>query len=135
MCWFGLPEAMGFYKEDNLETHTARTQFTFFFPCTRYRGNLSQCAFQNHAELLFPQTNFYYACVSHHTFSYKCTGGKYICQHGNKSQSFQENTADKLRTCSIVVWGFLKVVLQFRLHSSWQCFILQSFIWDLFIIF
>lgn len=31
MCWFGLPEAMGFYKEDNLETRTARTQFTFFF--------------------------------------------------------------------------------------------------------
>lgn len=62
-------------------------------------------------------------------------GGKYICQRGNKAQSFQENTVDKLRTYSIVALGFFKVILYFRLHSSWQSFILQSFIWDLFIIF
>lgn len=35
-------------------------------------------------------------------------GGKYICQRGNKAQSFQENTVDKLRTYSIVALGFLK---------------------------
>lgn len=33
-------------------------------------------------------------------------GGKYICQRENKSQSFQENAVDKLRTYSIVGLGF-----------------------------